>query len=182
MQDRPRYSFDETLKDGTAVLVRSVQPDDGERIQKAFAQLERETIYTRFFGPKSKLSEKELATLTSVDLRRDAALLVTKRVDGEEIVIGSACYFSVADAPEPTAEIAFTVEEDYHGRGVATLLMKYLVHVAHENGIARFEADVLSQNRAMLAVFNNSTMPKKLRREGNVTHITFSLQGERDKG
>lgn len=178
MQDRAQYSFEHVLKDGTTVRVRTIRPDDGGRIRSAFAKLERDTIYSRFFAPKSGLSDKELARFLSVDLRRDVALVVTIQMDGEEIVIGSACYFSIADASELTAEVAFTVEEDYHGRGVASLLMQHLTSIARENAIARFEAYVLSRNQAMLAVFNKSAMPKTVRREGDVIHVTLSLRQE----
>ena len=107
MDESARYRFEETLKDGTPVVLRAIRPDDRERIRNAFRKLDRETIYTRFFGPKSELSDTELTHLTAVDFDRDVALLVTTRSNDEEIVIGSACYFNVADdASERTAEVA----------------------------------------------------------------------------
>jgi GNAT superfamily N-acetyltransferase len=176
------YRFEETLKDGTSVVLRAIHPDDRERIRNAFRKLERETIYTRFFGPKSELSDRELTHFTVVDFHRDVALLVTIRSNDEEIVIGSACYFSVADgASERAAEIAFTVEEDYHRRGIASLLMKHLVHVARKNGFVRLEAYVLDRNRAMLEVFNRSPLRKSFRREDGVVHVTFFVQEEPSK-
>ena len=177
-----RYRFEETLKDGRAVVLRAIRPDDRERIRNAFRKLERETIYTRFFGPKSELSDKELTRLTAVDFDRDVALLVTTRSNDEEIVIGSARYFSVDDdASERTAEIAFTVEEDYHRRGIASLLMKHLVRIARKNGFIRLEAYVLGSNRAMLEVFNRSPLRKSFRREDGVVQVTFFVQEEPNK-
>ena len=106
--------------------------------------------------------------------------MVTTRSNDEEIVIGSACYFSVADdASERTAEIAFTVEEDYHRRGIASLLMKHLVRIARKNGFIRLEAYVLDRNRAMLEVFNRSALRKSIRRERDVVQVTFFVQEER---
>ena len=181
--DEPaRYRFEETLKDGTQVVLRAIRPDDRERIRNAFRKLERETIYTRFFGAKSELSDRELTRLTAVDFDRDVALLVTTRSNDEEIVIGSACYFSVDDdASERTAEIAFTVEEDYHRRGIASLLMKHLVRIARKNGFIRLEAHVLDHNRAMLEVFNRSALRKSIRREDDVVQVTFFVQEEPSK-
>jgi hypothetical protein len=46
----------EQLKDGTAVTVRAVRPDDKGRIVTAFRELEPETIYTRYFQHKVDLS------------------------------------------------------------------------------------------------------------------------------
>ena len=49
----------------------------------------------------------------------------------DEVVIGGASYFVVdSDAAERSAELAFTVEEDFQGRGVATLLMRRIIAIA----------------------------------------------------
>ena len=46
----PSYVFAETLRDGTAVTVRAAGANDGPKIRRAFLNLERDTVYTRFFG------------------------------------------------------------------------------------------------------------------------------------
>jgi GNAT superfamily N-acetyltransferase len=89
-----------------------------------------------------------------VDFNGDVALLVTVKSGDDEIVIAGGSYFTVeADPPERSAEIAFTVEEDYVGRGIASMLMGHLVRTARESGLTRLEADVLAHNGAMLSVF-----------------------------
>lgn len=182
MLDPKAYIFKETLKDGTPVVLRATRPEDSAGIREAFRKLERETVYTRFFGPKSELSDTDLKRLTSTDFNRDAALLVTRASDGGEIVIGSACYFGeAADAAERSAEIAFTVVDQYHGLGIASLLMKHLIRIARENGLARLEAYVLARNQAMLAVFNASSLRKTLAREGDTIRVTLFLQEEPGK-
>ena len=67
----------EQLKDGTAVTVRAVRPDDKGRIVTAFRELEPETIYTRYFQHKVDLSDEELRRATEVDFEREVALVVT---------------------------------------------------------------------------------------------------------
>jgi RimJ/RimL family protein N-acetyltransferase len=52
-----------------------------------------------------------------------------------------------------STEIAFIVEEDWHGQGMASGILRHLMHIAREEGVSQFEAEVLSENRAMLAVF-----------------------------
>ena len=76
-----------------------------------------------------------------------------------------------------SAEVAFTVEEDYQGKGVAGRLIRHLVDVARECGIARFEADVLTGNKAMLNVFARSGLPMLQKREDGVVHVTLALTG-----
>jgi GNAT superfamily N-acetyltransferase len=180
VDDLRDYSVKETLKDGTVVTVRAVRPDDGGRIRKAFKGLDRETVYTRFFGYKSDVTEAELGRITGVDFDRDVALLVTIAAGDAEIVIGGASCFAIeSDRPDGSGELAFTVEEDYQGLGIASSLMRHLAQIAGEKGLSRLEADVLASNLSMVTVFRRSGLPITLRREDDVLHVTLSLQPSR---
>jgi hypothetical protein len=64
VQEPECYVFAETLKDGTAVTVRAARADDGLKIRRAFHNLERDTVYTRFFGYKGDVSDADLARIT----------------------------------------------------------------------------------------------------------------------
>ena len=46
------FSQPARLRDGMPVLIRSIRPDDRQRIVDAFRKLEPQTIYTRFFSAK----------------------------------------------------------------------------------------------------------------------------------
>jgi hypothetical protein len=48
--------------------------------------------------------------------------------------------------------------------------------MAREAGLSRFEADVLTDNEQMLNVFRRSGLQMTQQREGNVVHVTLSLQ------
>ena len=146
MIDVHNYSVDHKLKDGTAVTIRAIRPDDKNRMVKAFKNLEPESIYTRFFGFKSELTDEELKTATEVDFEKTVALVVTiPAVGGEETIIGAGRYI-MYDPPNDlrSAEIAFTVEEDYQGQGIASSILRHLIHIAREKGVSQFEADVLA--------------------------------------
>jgi RimJ/RimL family protein N-acetyltransferase len=174
--DPRNYRVEETLRNGTVVTVRAVRPGDGGKIRKAFQNLEGETVYTRFFGHKSEVTDVELEQITGVDFDRDVALLVTIGHGEAETVIGGASYFATdAAAPDRSAELAFTVEEDYQGLGIASSLMRHLVRIARQTDLARFEADVLKRNLPMLGVFRRSGLPMTLRDEDDVVHVTLAL-------
>lgn len=177
MADAKHYMFEESLKDGIVVSIRAARPGDEAKIRQAFRNLEAETIYTRFFGYKNEVTDAELARITGVDFERNAALLVTIGSGETEIVIGGASYFATSDAaPDRSAEVAFTVEEDYQGFGIASSLLRHLIRIARENGLSRLEADVLARNLPMLSVFRRSGLPMTLRHEDDAVHVTMSLQ------
>ena len=106
------------------------------------------------------------------DPHGEVVLLVTIGQGDGETIIGSGRY--VVNAPG-TAEVAFMVEEDYHGRGIAGLLLRHLAKVAQSNGIATFEADVLAENKPMQRVFARCGWTMQTRREGDAVHLTLAL-------
>jgi GNAT superfamily N-acetyltransferase len=78
----------------------------------------------------------------------------------------------------PEAEVAFTVEEDYQGQGMAGMLLQRLITMARAQGVKQFTAEVLAQNPAMLAVFAHCGLPVKEKYEGDTIHVTMPLTGE----
>lgn len=178
MIDPHAFLVKDTLGNGTAVTIRAAHPDDGDRLRAAFRNLDPESIYTRFFQYKKDLTDEEVKRATDADFEHTVVLLVTTIVDGKEIVIGGASYAVLGTAGAGrAAEVAFIVEEDYQGLGIASRLLRHLAVIAREKGITRFEADVLPGNHAMLSVFSRIGLPRKERREDGIVHITISLEG-----
>lgn len=162
-----------TLRDGTKLAIRPARPDDRERVVRAFAALDRESVYTRFFTYKRELSEADLAPLDTKDFAREAMLVATVDTHEGETIVGT-CRYIAQDAPG-AAEVAFTIEEDYQGRGIAGRLLARLATIARANGITRFEAVVLPQNKAMLRVFERAGWPMTTRREDDTIAVTLAL-------
>ena len=128
-----------------------------------------ESIYRRYFSPKPTLSEAELAHFTNVDLV-DRAALVVERYDQ---LIAWASYERWAGRDD--ADAAFMVDDAHHGKGIATLLLEHLAALARSNGIARFTAEVLADNRPMLAVFSRAGWPVERHFESGIIDLDFSL-------
>lgn len=176
MGDLKNYNAVEQLKNGMSVTVRAIRPDDKDRILDAFRGLERESIYTRFFMAKGELTEKDLKYITEVDFENAVALVVTKVEGQNETIIGSGRYIAYSTPGGPrNAEVAFMVEEDYHGLGIASRILRHLTGIAREMGIEVFEAEVLAGNKAMLNVFAHSGLPLKQSLDGKVVYVTLEL-------
>jgi GNAT superfamily N-acetyltransferase len=166
----------DTLRDGTPVTFRSARADDAPRYVKAFAALDRASVYTRFFGYKGELSQADLARLAALDFRNEAIVVATVVRGGEEVIVGSGRYVATGGhGADRTAEVAFVVEEDYQGRGIARRLLGHLAGIARAHGFTRLEAYVLPQNRSMLAVFERCGLGITQRREEGALHVTLAL-------
>jgi RimJ/RimL family protein N-acetyltransferase len=165
------------LRNGAAATVRAIRPDDRERLQAAFHALEPESVYLRYFSYKHALSEADLDRLCNPDFRERVVLVVTQPSGAGEVIVGSGGYVAHAAADGTrVAEVAFAVEEDVQGQGISGKLLAVLTDIARADGIARFEAEVLARNGAMLRVFARSGLPMQTSpEEDGVVRITLAL-------
>jgi len=170
------FYVSETLRSGLAVTVRALKPGDRNKIERAVRGLDRESIYTRLFTYRTELTESGLERIMRFDPDSEVVLIVTIGEGAGETVIGSGRYVvSLAAAGARSAEVAFVVEEDYHGQGIAGRLLRHLAGVGRSQGIARFEASVLPRNKAMLSVFARSGLPMEKRIVDGEVHVTLAL-------
>jgi len=165
-----------TLRDGRAALIRVMRPDDKERLKKAFAKLDPQSVYTRFFSMRRELPERAFERIAEIDFVKLAGLVVTVGTGADETVIAGASYVGRTEADgAKVAEVAFTVEEDFQGQGLASRLLAALVTLARRHGLVRLEAEVLAGNAPMLVVFERSGLPLRRRRESGVIHLDLHL-------
>ena len=172
MIDVSKYSAADKLKDGTPVVVRAIRRDDSGAILEAFQGLDRDSIYTRFFAYKRELTDTDLSRITDIDFNNVVALVAIIPQNGQ--LIGGGRYYR--DTAHNSAELAFMTDDAYHGRGLASLILRRLVAIAREQGVERFEADVLARNAGMLTVFNRSGLPMQIENDGATIHVSLSLQ------
>lgn len=174
--DARSYHAVETLKNGLQVTIRAIRPEDKQAFLQAYQGLERQTIYLRSFGVRADPTDEELRRWTEVDFVRTVRLVAClPKGEGERIIAG-AVYVALDNvSPLEEAEIAFTVEEDYHGLGLGSRLLKHLARIGRAAGISRFLAETLPQNRAMLAVFARSGLPMAKSHHEGVVHISLDL-------
>lgn len=170
------YRVTERLRNGSEVTIRAIRPEDKELVLEAFKGLEENTIYMRFFTLKKDVTERELKWATEVDFSRTVALVACILESGRERIIGGGRYITVSGTDMPSgAEVAFVVEEDFQGLGLASMLLKHLVSIAREQGISRFEAEVLPSNKAMFKVFSRAGLTMTTVRSEDSVHVSIFL-------
>jgi GNAT superfamily N-acetyltransferase len=169
-----RYTADAMLRDGKALRVRAIRPDDKQALQDGLHRLSLESSYFRFFRPKHDLSPAELVYLTEVDFDRHVALVAI--ADDPPLVVGVGRYIVCDEEPSRVAEIAFAVDDAHQGLGIATILLRHLAGIARTAGVVGFRARVLAENRKMLEVFSHSGLPQRRTRDGTVVDIEISLE------
>ena len=136
-----------TLRDGSQVLIRPIERTDGPTLVDGFERLSPRSRRSRFLGSKPELSPADVRYFTDVDHHDHVALLALSLVDGR--AVGTARFVRDADDPRG-ADVAVTVVDEWHRRGVATALIKALVDRAEDEGVEHFVAHVAEDNLAIV--------------------------------
>lgn len=166
----PEYwEADVVLRDGGTAHLRPIHPADADAVQAFHTGQSQNSIYMRFFAFKARLSNKELKRFTEVDYRDRVAFVIT--IGGE--IIGIGRYDRLDDPAE--AEVAFNIADAHQGRGIGSILLEHLAAAARENGIRRFTAEVLPENRKMLMVFSDAGYDVKRHFDDGVVSLEFNI-------
>jgi acyl-CoA synthetase (NDP forming)/GNAT superfamily N-acetyltransferase len=164
-----RWSSTVVLGDGETAHIRPMRPTDAPALAAFHLRQSPDSIYRRYFSPKPRLTDRDLEHFTNIDMVDRVALVVERY--GEFVAWASYERWAGRD----DADAAFMVDDALHGKGIATLLLEHLAAIARSNGIVRFTAEVLADNRPMLAVFSRAGWPVERRFESGVVDLDFSL-------
>jgi GNAT superfamily N-acetyltransferase len=129
--DYPRWT--ETLRDRTRVVVRPLTRKDADREREFIESLSPESLRFRFLGQVRHPSIELIQQLTELDYRRDVAFAAVVPDDADEKILGVSRYGTDKDGV--SCECAVTVLDDWHHKGLGTLLMRHLIEVARARGI-----------------------------------------------
>lgn len=158
------------LTDGTPIIVRPLQPSDRQKLIDAFDQTSSQTRFLRFLRSVDHLSEKELKHLMDVDHDQRAAWVAIDEATGNGI--GIARYARDPESPD-TAEAAMAVVDAYQRRGIGHILLRLLTETAVANGVTRFSAYVLGENRKVVDAL--STAGATFERDGTALRMEVRL-------
>jgi RimJ/RimL family protein N-acetyltransferase len=72
-------------------------------------------------------------------------------------------------------EMAFVVDEEFQGAGIATYILDYLFNIAINNNIHQLVAYVLNNNQNMINVFKKARITPDIDENGEEVTITFHM-------
>ncbi len=166
--DSPRL----LLRDGTAASVRLSTAEDHEAIRRFFHDLSPESRRKRFFTssePSTALIER---MADSTDPSKGLTLLVHRVKSDDVRPVAIASYMAMN---RRVAEVAFAVDDSFHGRGLATILLERLAALAAHQGFERFQASTFGDNYAMLEVFRDSGFEIRSKATADVVDVQLAL-------
>jgi len=182
---------DVLLSDGRTAHLRPIRPDDASALRSFGEKLSTETVYFRFFSPRRRIGDEEIAHYATVDYLDRLALVAV--LDSELVAVARYDRCAAAAPPDggelgdvvagevgvpgqvEEAEVAFVVRDDHQGRGIGTVLLEHLASAAVQRGIGRFVADTLPENYRMLNVFRSAGFDEHALLDSGVIRVTMEL-------
>jgi acetyltransferase len=143
-----------TLRDGSTVTIRPIQPEDEPLMVSFHETLSDRSVYFRYFHLVKlgmRVSHERLARICFIDYDRDMALVAESRdASGQPQIVGVGRLTKQRGAND--GEFAITVSDSLQGQGLGTELLRRVVQVGRDMRLDRITADILSENRDMQIV------------------------------
>ncbi len=138
---------DVVLRDGTRIHVRPIHPVDIELERRFIESLSPTSRRFRFLDTLSSPSAALLEQMTVINPATDAAFVALLDTGEQTQEIGVARFSAQADGHD--CEFAVTVTDKWQHKGLGTLLMQYLIEVAHARGIKTMHSSDSADNDLM---------------------------------
>jgi acetyltransferase len=149
----PRQHVGEWIaRDGTAVTIRPIRPEDEPLMVAFHGTLSEETVYARYFT-YLKLSQRtahdRLTRICFTDYDREMPLVADVRdpETGEPRIVAVGRLSKAHGRNE--AEFAILVADAWQRQGLGTELLRRLVAIGRAEGLDRIYAEMLGSNRGM---------------------------------
>ena len=135
------------LTDGTRVCLRTIKPDDEERIRDGIARLSAESRYLRFFSPAPAWPDEVVHRLADVDGHDHIAWgAICSECPGWPAI---GAVHAVRNQPDGrVGEYSVAVLDEFQGKGLARMMTAALLVDCHAEGLTGLDVHTLSENHA----------------------------------
>jgi len=136
---------------GARITFRPAKATDGRLIQEHFYEMDKEDVTKRFFGLRFHFFWDELKDMFMVDYKNRFSVIAYLGEEGLGKVIGMGMYG--ADEGKDMAEVAYSLDGRWQGKGLASKLQMKIVDAARHNGFAGLYARTFPDNKTMIKLF-----------------------------
>ncbi len=143
----------------TAIRIRPIEPDDAAELERFYEALSDDSRRRRFFACTRGLSHPQARLFCCTDHDHREGFVAVTEQEGASRIVGHVC---LEPARDGSAEIALAVADELQGRGIGRALVDASVAWAHEAGIDRFSATMLSDNVAIRRLLTGLGIPARI--------------------
>ncbi len=151
-----KYVQPGTMKNGDAVTIRPIRPEDEPLLIRLHQALSERTVYLRYFQPlklSQRTAHERLTRISFIDYDREIVLVVEhkKKDDAQPEIIAIGRLSKLRGAGDE-AELAVLVDDRFQFQGLGTELYRRLIAVARDEKLKRVVCTILAENREMRAI------------------------------
>jgi acetyltransferase len=148
-----QYVWDWAMKDGGAVTIRPIRPEDEPLMVKFHEKLSDRSVYLRYFGTlslKTRIAHERLVRICFGDYDRELALVAEVKSSSGIEIVGVGRMNRIHGTNE--ADVAIIVTDAYQNRGLGAELLRRVIRVAREEGVHAVSAEMMPDNLAMQVI------------------------------
>jgi acetyltransferase len=150
-----QYVGSAKLKDGTAVTIRPIRPEDEPLMVEFHKSLSEQSVYFRYFHMVAlgqRVAHERLIRICFNDFDREIAMVVERKESkGDARAILGVGRLSKQFGGD-SAEFSILIGDQYQGKGLGTELLRRLVEIGREEKLKRIAANILPENEGMKSV------------------------------
>jgi acetyltransferase len=141
-------------KDGKAVTIRPIRPEDEPAMIDFHKKLSERSVYLRYFQPlkfTQRTAHERLTRTCFIDYDREMALVAERQSDSGEREVLAVGRLSKLHGRNEAELAAVAIDEAQH-KGLGTELYRRLIQVASDEKLSRVVSNMLPENREMRAI------------------------------
>jgi RimJ/RimL family protein N-acetyltransferase len=156
-------------KSGRSIRIRPARLADVPQLQRLIHRLPPEDLYLRFFRTLRSLTIEEAVRLCTNEQSVDAMFVAVEGAAESEQVVGNACL--LGDPTGRYGEVGYLVAPGLQGSGLGRALQQTLIDKAHALGFRGLTAEILADNKRMLALARASGLRVSTERDGDTCEV-----------
>jgi acetyltransferase len=147
-----QYASPWTMKNGAAVTIRPIRPEDEPLMIMFHETLSERSVYMRYFhmmGLTQRIAHERLTRICFIDYDREMALVAERKDSetGEREILGVGRLSKMHGTND--AEFAILISDKAQDQGLGTELLRRLLQVGRDEKLSHITADILPDNIEM---------------------------------
>ena len=158
------------------ITFRPIKLTDERPLQEHYYGLDQIDVVSRFFHEKTSFVSTQIERTFIIDYSKDLTIVAVEGEPGYERVLAVGEYYT---NPESNlAEIAFSVQREWQGRGLSSIVIRKLSEAARDSGIAGFTAYTSKDNERMIKLFHSLDYKVKIKGDGEMVYLEALFEAE----
>lgn len=132
------------LRDGRKVILRPIKPEDEPLWLEMFHNFSEESIHFRLFQTIIQPAHEYSARYCNIDYDRELAIVAEIEEDGKRKMLGVVRLN--LDTSGKSGEISFIVTDTWHGQGLGSKMVDYMIEISKDKKLETIHAIMLPDN------------------------------------